>query len=94
MTDQPVIVSEADGIITITLNRPEAKNAVNKALAEGVSNALDKLESDPALRVATSRVRGALFAPVWISKHLSVVRHRWSKVAALQVSVSIRSLNL
>ena len=49
MTDQPVIVSEADGIITITLNRPEAKNAVNKALAEGVSNALDKLESDPLI---------------------------------------------
>ena len=94
MTDQPVIVSEADGIITITLNRPEAKNAVNKALAEGVSNALDKLESDPALRVAIITGAGGTFAPAWISKHLSVVRRRWSKVAALQASVSIRSLNL
>ena len=61
MTDQPVIVSEADGIITITLNRPEAKNAVNKALAEGVSNALDKLESDPALRVAIITGAGGTF---------------------------------
>jgi len=61
MTDHPVIVSEADGIITITLNRPQAKNAVNKAVAEGVSNALDKLESDSALRVAIITGAGGTF---------------------------------
>ena len=61
MTDQAVIVSEADGIITITLNRPQAKNAVNKAVAEGVSNALDKLESDSALRVAIITGAGGTF---------------------------------
>ena len=32
-----VLVDVADGIMTVTLNRPEAKNAANKALAVGVA---------------------------------------------------------
>ena len=66
MTDQPVIVSEADGIITITLNRPQAKNAVNKALAEGVSNALDNWRATRPCALPSSRVRVGLFARAWI----------------------------
>jgi enoyl-CoA hydratase len=38
--------------MTITLNRPKAKNAVNKALAEAISAAIDELEGNDALRVA------------------------------------------
>ena len=52
MSDQPVLTEIADGILTITLNRPAAKNAANKALAEGVAAAIDELESNPELRVA------------------------------------------
>jgi len=51
MSDE-VLVDSADGVMTITLNRPKAKNAVNKAVAEGVSAAIDELESNPDLRVA------------------------------------------
>jgi enoyl-CoA hydratase len=43
-SDQPVITERRDGVLLITLNRPEARNAVNLALAEGVAAALDELD--------------------------------------------------
>jgi enoyl-CoA hydratase len=51
MTDsQPVLTTEDDGVLVITLNRPEARNAVNQALAEGVAAALDRLDGEDSLR--------------------------------------------
>jgi enoyl-CoA hydratase len=47
--------------MTITINRPEAKNAVNKAVAEGISAAIDELESNDALRVAIITGAGGTF---------------------------------
>ncbi len=60
MTDE-VLTSVADGILTITLNRPAAKNAANRALAEGVSAAIDQLEADDSLRVAILTGAGGTF---------------------------------
>ena len=51
MSDE-LLTREEDGILIITINRPEAKNAMNKAAAEGIAAALDKLDSDDNLRVA------------------------------------------
>jgi enoyl-CoA hydratase len=61
MSDLPVIVDTADGVMTITLNRPKAKNAANKALAQGVADALDQLESDSRLRVGILTGAGGTF---------------------------------
>ena len=60
MTDE-VLVDVADGIMTITLNRPEARNAANKALAEGVVAALDELDSNDKIRVAVLTGAGGTF---------------------------------
>jgi len=60
MTDE-VLTSAAGGILTITLNRPEAKNAANRALAEGVAAAMDQLEADDSLRVAILTGAGGTF---------------------------------
>jgi enoyl-CoA hydratase len=49
MPDEPVLTERRDGVLLITLNRPEARNAVNLALAEGVAAALDELDDDPDL---------------------------------------------
>lgn len=50
MNDQPAVLTERrDGVLVITLNRPEVRNAVNAALAEGVAAALDELDGDDAL---------------------------------------------
>ena len=47
------VLSEAsDGVLLITLNRPDQRNAVNSAVAEGVAAALERLDGDDDLRVA------------------------------------------
>ncbi len=48
---QPVLTERRDGVLLITLNRPEARNAVNLALAEGLAAALEELDGDPTLAV-------------------------------------------
>ena len=60
MTDE-VLVDVADGIMTITLNRPKAKNAANKALADGVAAALIELDSNDAIQVAIITGAGGTF---------------------------------
>jgi enoyl-CoA hydratase len=46
----PVLIDIHDGVMTITLNRPDAKNAVNLALAQGMAAALDQLDADDSIR--------------------------------------------
>jgi enoyl-CoA hydratase len=60
MSDE-VLVDVADGIMTVTLNRPEAKNAANKAVAVGIAAAMDKLDSDDGIRVAILTGAGGTF---------------------------------
>lgn len=50
-----------DGVLIITINRPEAKNAMNKAAAEGIAEALDRLDSDDELRVGIITGAGGTF---------------------------------
>ena len=50
-SEAPPILTEAiDGVLVITLNRPQARNAVNQALADALASALDELDSDDDLR--------------------------------------------
>ncbi|MEA2317411.1 MAG: enoyl-CoA hydratase [Solirubrobacteraceae bacterium] len=51
MPESPVLTERRDGVLLITLNRPEARNAVNLAVAEGVAAALDELDGDPGVTV-------------------------------------------
>ena len=50
MTDA-VSTSVTNGVMTITMNRPEAKNAVNLAMAQGIAAAIDELDSNDDIRV-------------------------------------------
>ena len=52
MSGEPVLAEARDGVLEITLNRPEARNAVNAAVAEGVAAALDRLDGDDELRAS------------------------------------------
>lgn len=61
MSGNEVLTEQVDGVQIITLNRPEAKNAANRALAEGVAAAVDQLESDDSLRVAILTGAGGTF---------------------------------
>src|SRR6201997_503421 len=60
--EQPAVLTEQRGnVLLITLNRPEVRNAVNAALAEGVGKALDELDADPELSVGVLTGAGGFF---------------------------------
>ena len=47
------VLTEVDGnVLIVTINRPDAKNAMNKAAAEGISAAMDRLDAEAELRIA------------------------------------------
>ena len=47
-----LLVEKADGVATVTLNRPEAMNAMSKGLRAALAEAFVELEQDPEVRVA------------------------------------------
>ncbi len=48
---EPVLTERREDVLLITLNRPEARNAVNLPLAQGIADALGALDGDPELAV-------------------------------------------
>lgn len=56
-----VLHAVSDGIMTITINRPEAKNAVNAAVAQGIAAAMDEFDRNPEVRVAILTGAGNAF---------------------------------
>ena len=62
MSDAAEVITEVDGgVLIVTINRPEAKNAMNKAAAEAISAAMDRLEAEDDLRVAILTGAGGTF---------------------------------
>ncbi|WAU83212.1 crotonase/enoyl-CoA hydratase family protein [Streptomyces sp. Qhu-G9] len=51
MSTTEVRTEQLGSTLLITIDRPQARNAVNAAVAAGLATALDRLEADPALRV-------------------------------------------
>lgn len=58
---EDVLTETRDGIMIITINRPEAKNAMNRAAAEGIAAAIDRLDADDDLRVGILTGAGGTF---------------------------------
>jgi enoyl-CoA hydratase len=56
-----VLVDVADGVMTVTINRPDAKNAANKAVAVGIAAAMDELDGNDDIRVAILTGAGGTF---------------------------------
>jgi enoyl-CoA hydratase/carnithine racemase len=54
--------AEAEGdVLVVTIDRPEARNAVNLAVAEGIAAALDRLDGDDGLRAGVLTGAGGTF---------------------------------
>ena len=62
MNEQPLLTERRDRVLLITLNRPEARNAVNLAMAEAMDAALDQLDSDDELSVGVIAGEGNGFS--------------------------------
>jgi enoyl-CoA hydratase len=48
---EPVLVDVSDGVATITINRPEARNALNRAVRRALPEAIRAAEADDAVDV-------------------------------------------
>lgn len=57
----PVLTEARGPVLVITLNRPEAKNAANFALAQGVAAALDRLDAEDQFTVGIITGAGGTF---------------------------------
>lgn len=62
---EAVLTERKDGVLVITLNRPDRRNAVNLPVAQGIADALDELDADRALQVGVLTGPGGRSAPGW-----------------------------
>jgi enoyl-CoA hydratase/carnithine racemase len=60
--DDVVLVEHRDGCAVITINRPEARNAVNRAVTVGIAAALDELDARADLTVGIITGAGGTFS--------------------------------
>jgi enoyl-CoA hydratase len=59
--EQEVLVHEDAGVLVITINRPEQRNAMTRAASEGIAAALEELDRRPDLSVAVLTGAGGTF---------------------------------
>ena len=51
MSDEPVLYSSEGAIATVTINRPDRRNAINPAVVEGISRALSEADENSDIGV-------------------------------------------
>lgn len=56
-----VLYHAANGVATVTLNRPDQRNAINPEVCAAIRTAFDQVEADPDVRVAILTGAGRLF---------------------------------
>jgi enoyl-CoA hydratase/carnithine racemase len=62
MSEQAAVLTERrERVLIITLNRPDQRNAVNAAVAQGIAAALDQLDADAELSVGIVTGAGGYF---------------------------------
>src|SRR5580692_6843284 len=61
MSDE-VLVERHGAVQVITINRPEARNALNAVVAVGIRDAVDELDSNPELRAGVLTGAGGTFS--------------------------------
>ncbi len=61
MTDQPVLVDRADAVATVTLNRPDRRNALTGELKEALVAALEEVAADAEVRAVVLTGAGSAF---------------------------------
>jgi len=52
VSEPALLVEKKDGVATLTMNRPEARNALNPEMMVRLADAWQDVNDDPAVRVA------------------------------------------
>ena len=78
MSDQTLLVEESDGVLTVTLNRPDVHNAFNDQLIAEAIDLFSAIGARPGLRAVVLRGTGANFCAGadlnWMSRMVSYTR--------------------
>lgn len=61
MSDDPVLITRDGGVVTLTLNRPDVRNAMTVELTDAFARAVDGLRGDPEVRVVVVTGAGKAF---------------------------------
>lgn len=61
-TPPGLLTEEAGGVVTLTLNRPEKRNALSGALLREMEEALQRIAGSPTARVVVVAARGPVFS--------------------------------
>jgi enoyl-CoA hydratase len=61
MSTEVVLYHAENGVATVTLNRPDQRNAINPEVCDAIRAAFDQVEADPDVRVAVLTGAGTLF---------------------------------
>ncbi len=61
-TEPAVLLERRERILIITINRPDQRNAVNAAVAQGIAGALDELDAESGLSVGVMTGAGKGFS--------------------------------
>src|SRR6266576_3899663 len=78
MNEQPLLTERRDRILLITLNRPDARNAVNLAMAEAMAAALDELDATDELSVGVIAGEGKGFSSGMDLKAFATGERPWA----------------
>ena len=62
MSEPAVLTERRERILMVTINRPDQRNAINAAVAQGIAGALDQLDDDDALSVGVLSGAGKGFS--------------------------------
>src|SRR6478736_5934539 len=93
--DQELIETIADGVATLTLNRPDRLNALSAPIMEGLLEALPRLAGDPAVGAIVLTGAGRAFCAGGDVKRMAeepVVRSGEDDVARLRARMEISRL--
>jgi enoyl-CoA hydratase len=61
MSNDVVLYHAENGVATVTLNRPNQRNAINPEVCDAIRSAFDQVEADPEVRVTILAGAGTLF---------------------------------
>jgi enoyl-CoA hydratase len=78
MNDAAVSQEAQDGVLLITIRRPEARNAVNLAVAEGIAAAVERLDGDDELKAGILTGAGGFFSAGMDLKAFAAGERPWA----------------
>ena len=70
----PLLRADADGVATLTLNRPGARNALSEALIDALTKEIDAIADDAAVRAVILAAEGPVFSAGHDLKEMSARR--------------------